>query len=223
MFSENTSPKLRNLLKGNAQLKLCRKNVMDSITQVKKWYTKIKQREKCLKVLIKEKELGTDEESKKYILHIQNETIIRYLIKCKGRLESKRTNPMTANIQINDETLNLIINKAKALLSILGKIRIIIKNAEDTKFNNSEYIKTKIFPYKISIDNKTNSIVDLAKELMIEAHTIKTISYLQRELFVKCHPKLFPQERDRNNFIMATYFNSRLTNSSNSKNNIRKT
>eukprot|EP00826_Nyctotherus_ovalis_P005016 TRINITY_DN11116_c0_g1_i1.p3 TRINITY_DN11116_c0_g1~~TRINITY_DN11116_c0_g1_i1.p3 ORF type:complete len:220 (-),score=45.98 TRINITY_DN11116_c0_g1_i1:308-967(-) len=192
----------------DGEIASCHKDIAGSIEQSKEWYSSIKEREAKLKLEIKDRWTQPSEQLKQHILHVQNEAIINYLVKCKKHLDAVKTSPSISYIKVSEMNIPCPRGKMEKLLLGLKKMYAIIEYSEREEQKTSESIETQVFPFKATIKKLTEETVKIARELTIEIHTTKNHRYLQRKLFVLGNPVMFPTDRDKSNFLNSVFFDS---------------
>jgi len=202
-------------LKLSKECSLERKEIVEQITRIKATGQKLFEQESKIK-----KELANKKYDKSYVLHVQNQQVLKYLMDHKHTLELNKKIKSIPLILKNQSNSPYLKKKLDSLQTILKKLSIFIAYAEKTKDRTNKFIQTQVYPQKELISKSTNIISSNVKELLIEIKVMKSYQYLSRKFYIQRNIDLFPTEQDKELFLNTSFFDLRLDSLSKCRNNV---
>ena len=168
----------------------------------------LKEREEKLKIEIDKKLTYTDN-LKSYVAHIQNEEVIAHLTEYKKSLSTLGKTSLLPQVFTKPQSNTMLAEKIKKMLVGLQKLLVLVNYAEGSKFRTDKFTQNQINPLKGTISEFAIILAKHVKELMTGVHRVKSVQYLQRKLYIRSSPELFPTDKDKDLFLNTAFFNTR--------------
>ena len=173
---------------------------------------------KACKVILDNRELklknklSISKHNKNYILNIQNQQVMAWLLNYKNTLK-ENTKSLTNSFMIEEDVKEpSLIKKIKNLAIILKKLNIYISQSEGNKERTNNFFNGHIRTTKETIIQFTTLITNKMKDILIEMQIMKSLPYLDRKLYILHNPDIFIEEHDKELFLNCSFFNARLNN-----------